>query len=901
MARGEQQVFIIWEVARVDDGGHLLFLFHRNEVDYGRAARVAAAQRNLVHLDAVHLAHAGEEQHVIMGGGNEQLLHEVVVLEVDATHALAAALLLAVGGHGQALDVAAARDGDDHVLVGDEVLDVQIARLVADLGAALVPEALLDLFHFLADDELDLALIGKHALVVRDLLAQLGKLGLDLLALQAGQAAQAHLEDVVGLHFGKTEALHQALAGLCIVARGADDGDDLVDIVERDDEAFQNMGAFLCFAQIVLGAPDNNIFLVQDVVVEYLLQAQHARHAVDQRKVDDAEAGLQLRVLVELVEHNLRLLAALEVDDDAHTLAVGFIVETGDLRELLLLDQLGDLLDELGLVDLVGNLGHDNAVLPALILFHVGFRADGYGATTRGVGVAYALRAHDGRARGKVRAGDVLHELVEFDIGVVHDGDGRIDCLHQVVGRHVGGHADGNALRAVDQQVGEARGKHFGFLERFIVVGLPVDRLLLKVAQQLHGLLVQARFRVTHGSGAVAVNGAEVAVAIHQRHAHVEILRKAHHGVVDGGIAVGVVLTHAVADGARGLHMRLVRRVTAFVHSVENAAVHRFQAVAHIRQRAGHDNRHGVFKERRAHLLREVRGRHLADVDVERAHAPLDLCLDIVRFHDVLGYLGIQLAETIGQIQFIVCHVAVTFRLDIQETLVDVCRVRGYEVLTTLDILAHELVDHAVHLVHVLDGHLAQGSLLWLHGGLPQLLGVHFAQALVALHVVLARVIEVIHAFLERLVVVEVLQYLARARVLLLQTVERRAGNVDIAAVDELGHEAEEEGQQQDGDVCTIDVGIGHDDDAVVACFVGIEFLAHARTDGGDERADGVGGKRAVLGNALHVQDLAAQGQNSLIAALTCLLGRTTCGIALDDVELGECRVLDGAIRQLAG
>ena len=167
---------------------------------------------------------------------------------------------------------------------------------------------------------------------------------------------------MVCLHLGKPEALDQLATCLGVVARGADDGDDLVDVVECDDEALEDVGAFLGLAQLVARAALDDVDLVVDVVVEHVLETQDMRHAVDEGEVVDAEARLELRVLVEFVEHDLRLLAALEVDDDAHALAVGLVVETGDLRDRLLLDQVGDLLDELGLVDLIGNLGHNDAV-----------------------------------------------------------------------------------------------------------------------------------------------------------------------------------------------------------------------------------------------------------------------------------------------------------------------------------------------------------------------------------------------------------------------------------------------------------------------------------------------------------------------------------------------------------
>ena len=98
------------------------------------------------------------------------------------------------------------------------------------------------------------------------------------------------------------------------------------------------MGTLLGLAQLVARATLNDVDLMVDVVVQHVLEAQDVRHAVDQREVVDAEARLQLRVLVELVEDDLRLLATLEVDDDAHALAVGLVVEAGNLRDGLLLD-----------------------------------------------------------------------------------------------------------------------------------------------------------------------------------------------------------------------------------------------------------------------------------------------------------------------------------------------------------------------------------------------------------------------------------------------------------------------------------------------------------------------------------------------------------------------------------
>ena len=47
--------------------------------------------------------------------------------------------------------------------------------------------------------------------------------------------------------------------------------------------------------------------------------------------------------------------------------------------------------------------------------------------------------------------------------------------------------------------------------------------------------------------------------------------------------------------------------------------------------------------------------------------------------------------------------------------------------------------------------------------------------------------------------------------------VERGLSDVDAVLLDEFGHLAEEESQQQRADVAAVDVGVGHDDDLLVA------------------------------------------------------------------------------------
>ena len=69
---------------------------------------------------------------------------------------------------------------------------------------------------------------------------------------------------------------------------------------------------------------------------------------------------------------------------------------------------------------------------------------------------------------------------------------------------------------------------------------------------------------------------------------------------------MGVIGTQHGADGIGGFAVRVLGVVAALVHGVEDAAVDGFEAVAHIGQRAGHDDRHGVIEERGLDLFLDV-------------------------------------------------------------------------------------------------------------------------------------------------------------------------------------------------------------------------------------------------------------------------------------------------------
>ena len=87
--------------------------------------------------------------------------------------------------------------------------------------------------------------------------------------------------------------------------------------------------------------------------------------------------------------------------------------------------------------------------------------------------------------------------------------------------------------------------------------------------------------------------------------------------------------------------------------------------------------------------------------------------------------------------------------------------------------------------------------------------------------------------------------------------IQRWLCNIDIATLNDFGHLAVEEGQEQGANVRAIDVGIGHDDDAVVAELVWIVFFfADAAAQSSNQGCHFLAGEHFFKTGFFHVQNL---------------------------------------------
>ena len=170
------------------------------------------------------------------------------------------------------------------------------------------------------------------------------------------------------------------------------------------------------------------------------------------------------------------------------------------------------------------------------------------------------------------------------------------------MGRDVGGHANSNTAGTVEEQIGYPRREDNGLFVAAVVVLFEVDRILVDVGDELFGNRRHPHFGVAHGSGRIAIDGAEVALTVDERVAHGEGLGEPNHCVIDGNVVVGVVAAEYVSDDASALAVAGVCPGAGVEHAPDDAPLNGLEAVLDPWERARHDHTHGVVEIALAHL-----------------------------------------------------------------------------------------------------------------------------------------------------------------------------------------------------------------------------------------------------------------------------------------------------------
>src|SRR5215475_10749793 len=614
LAGDHHSVAAFGEFADRDHAGDPLGRRQTDQVDYRLAAAGRRGVGDFMDFQFIDLPLVGEDHQVAVGRGDEDVRDDVLRPRAHAPAPGPPAPLRFIHRQRRALDVTRMCQRDHHVLVGYQVFERQLDAALDDLCAPFVGVILLNRAQLLDYHVPQTSLVSEDLFQLCDQLDHLFVLVDDLLPFEGREAPKLHVENRLRLNLRELELVDQPLLGVVRGLRRADQLDDLVDDVDGLLQAFQDVRAAPGLLQLVVRAVAHDLATEGDELVERLGQVENLRLAVDDREVDHPERDLHLRHLVQLVQDDLRDGVAFEFDDDPDFLlrgrfAVGLVADFRNALDLLVVDQVGDMFDQLRLVDLKRNLGDDDGV--ALLgaspdAVNCRPRAKLHHAAPGLVSQLDAFTAVNESPGGKIRPRNHLYQIRGLGVRMLKQLDGRFDDLTQIVRRNLGRHADGDSIRTVDQQVRHARRQHCRFLKLFVVVGDEFDGFLLDVGEHLGGDACQARFSVAVGGRIVSIDATPIALPVNQWVPHREILRHPHHRIVNGAIAVRMIPAQHVADDGGRFPIRFAGRQPLLVHRVKNSSVDGFQAVADVGQRAADDHRHGVVEITTLHLVFNV-------------------------------------------------------------------------------------------------------------------------------------------------------------------------------------------------------------------------------------------------------------------------------------------------------
>ena len=585
LAAGKEEQHIAAVVAGDHHGEHVLALVHAQTArdENAHLGHLAVLQLSQTHL--VHLLLVGKEQRFY------------VVAGLDLLHDLVAFFQLVGTGGAQTLrrdlfEVALAGKEHRHGVIRRFFLlgAVLILRqIVQDLAAAGLAVLLGNIVQLIDDDAAEAGGLCKDIVQVGNVLLQLFDLAGALEDIFPVQMTQLDLGHIVGLYFIDAKTDHQVGHHFGLFLGGADNFDCLVNVQQDSSKTLEQVQALFLAVQVVVGAAAHALHAEGRPLLENFAHAHHAGLAGHQNIEVSAEAVFQRGSLKQLCHQLVGIHAALEVQCQLQAVQVGLVTHVADLLDLAGLDQLCDLVHDglhrggwrdLGDLDHVFAQHHivAGAYLHAAAAVLVNF-------THLRFIVQNLTAAHE--VRGRHGGGDVV-------VLVLHQGHGGGAQLCQIERADVAGHAHSDAQRVVGQNGGEGDRQQGRLGGGAVVVGHKVHGLLVDIPEQLLTHTLQLCLGVTGSSAGhiAAVGLAKVALAVHKGHQQALVTAAhAHHGVVDGGIAVGVQVHGAAHDVGRLGACALEQ--AHLVHGVQQLAVCRFEAVD-LWQRAADDDAHGV-------------------------------------------------------------------------------------------------------------------------------------------------------------------------------------------------------------------------------------------------------------------------------------------------------------------
>ncbi len=245
---------------------------------------------------------------------------------------------------------------------------------------------------------------------------------------------------------GWPTTFHQLGTGLSGVSRRANGRDDLVNIADCDGQTAEDMAALSCFAQFKRCAACHDLFAECDEVGQEGAQGQLFRPSAVQGEHVRAERRLHRCKAEQLIQNDFSCCVTLQLDHDAHTDPVGFVLHVRNALDLLLAGQFGDLLDHRSFVHLIRDLINDDGVAIFADLFYACLCSDDDRAATFKIGFTRTRAAQNHPASREVRSRDIFDQLFGRQIGIFDQRQSGITDLAQIMGRDTRGHTNRDTL-----------------------------------------------------------------------------------------------------------------------------------------------------------------------------------------------------------------------------------------------------------------------------------------------------------------------------------------------------------------------------------------------------------------------------------------------------------------------
>ena len=183
----------------------------------------------------------GEEEYVVVAVADKKVTNGVFFLGGERFHSFTAGSLRFVIGKLLTLDIACVGNGNHRFVLFDQIFQNDIVCRLLNGSSSFIAEFSSDFKKLVFEYFKELCLIGKDTLEVFAKLFLFCHFLKDLFNFKTCKTAEGHFYNCLTLGIGKGKSFDESLLCFALSTVGANDADHLVNIIDGNFIAFQNM------------------------------------------------------------------------------------------------------------------------------------------------------------------------------------------------------------------------------------------------------------------------------------------------------------------------------------------------------------------------------------------------------------------------------------------------------------------------------------------------------------------------------------------------------------------------------------------------------------------------------------------------------------------------------------